>query len=342
MPDPKFFQKSPPMTLGALAEIGECALHDSQQADTLIHGVGPLTSTDPNTLSFLDNPKYLEAFRNSSVAACVVHADRVTDAPSKVALLLSPKPYRSFALIGQAFYPGSKVEAGIAPSAFVDPTAQVAPSCCIEPGAVIEANATVGEGTIIGPNTVVRKGVTIGSDCRIGPNASLEYCIIGDRVQIHAGARIGTRGFGFAMDARGHVELRQLGRVLVGNDVEIGANTTIDRGMGPDTIISDGVKIDNLVQIAHNVELGKGVVLAGQSGIAGSAVLEDFVVLAAKAGVSGHLTIGTGTQVGGLAGVTKSLPPGQKVVGIPAEPMRDWLAKNALLKRMLKMKNNPE
>ncbi len=222
------------------------------------------------------------------------------------------------------------------PSAVVAESAMLSEVVRLDSGVVIGDDVRIGAGTHISANTVVGNGVTIGSRGRIGANASVEYCDIGDDVQIHPGARIGTRGFGFAMDPRGHVELPQLGRVLIGNDVEIGANTTVDRGMGPDTVIGDGCKIDNLVQIAHNVRLGRNCVLAGQTGIAGSAVLEDFVICAAKVGIAGHLTIGTGTRIAAMSGITKSIPAGSTVAGVPAGDHKQWLRKNAILNKMVK------
>ncbi|WP_425404821.1 UDP-3-O-(3-hydroxymyristoyl)glucosamine N-acyltransferase [Hwanghaeella sp.] len=336
MADPRFFQRQGPFTLAALAELGEAELQAPDKAGMQIHDIGTLTEAGPDQVSFLDNRKYISAFTQTKAGACVVAPRDVELAPPGVNLLVSAAPYRSFALIVQAFYPVPKTVPGIHPNACVAESATLGEGVRVDAGAVIGDGATVGPRTHIGPNAVLGAGITLGADGRVGATATLECCDIGDRVQIHPGARIGTRGFGFAMDPRGHVELPQLGRVVVGNDVEIGANTTIDRGMGPDTVIGDGCKIDNLVQIGHNVRLGRNCVLAGQTGIAGSAVLEDFVVCAAKVGIAGHLTVGAGTRIAAMSGVTKSIPAGSTVAGVPAGQHKLWLRKNALLNRMVK------
>lgn len=336
MADPRFFQRHGPFALADLARIGEATLHNPDSAGKEILDIGTLAEAGPDQISFLDNRKYTAAFNQTQAGACVVAPRDVENAPARCSLLVSDAPYRSFALIVQAFYPLPATVPGIHPSSVVAESATLGEGVRIDPGAVVGEGVSVGARTHIGPNAVLGTGITIGVDGRVGANATLECCDIGDRAQIHPGARIGTRGFGFAMDPRGHVELPQLGRVVIGNDVEIGANTTVDRGMGPDTVIGDGTKIDNLVQIGHNVRLGRNCVLAGQSGIAGSAVLEDFVVCAAKVGIAGHLTIGAGTRIAAMSGVTKSVPAGSTLAGVPAGPHKAWLRKNALLNRMVK------
>ena len=205
---------------------------------------------------------------------------------------------------------------------------------------MIGAGVKLGDGVHVGANAVLTGNVTVGARTRIGPNASLEFCDIGADVQIHAGVRIGTRGFGLAMDPRGHVELPQLGRVVIGDHVEIGANSTVDRGMGPDTKIGAGTKIDNLVQIAHNVVIGKNCVLAAMTGVAGSAELEDFVIVGAQVGIAGHIKLGAGTQVAGKSGVAKSTERGARIAGIPAVAHRDWIKQNIILDRMTKKRKD--
>jgi UDP-3-O-[3-hydroxymyristoyl] glucosamine N-acyltransferase len=189
---------------------------------------------------------------------------------------------------------------------------------------VIQAGAKIGAGSKIGPKSVIGRGVTVGAGAQIGNCVSLECCDIGEGTLIHPGVRIGQRGFGFDMDKEGFIDVPQLGRVIIGKNVEIGANTTIDRGAGPDTIIGDGCKIDNLVQLGHNVELGNNCVLVAQSGVAGSSRLGDYVVLAAQVGVSGHLKIGTGAQIGAQAGVMRDVTAGAKLVGSPAVPVKEF------------------
>jgi UDP-3-O-[3-hydroxymyristoyl] glucosamine N-acyltransferase len=205
---------------------------------------------------------------------------------------------------------------------------------------VVEAGAEVGAYCRIGPNAVIGAGVVLGERCVIGAGASLSHCLVGARVTIYPGARIGQDGFGFAMDAEGHVRLPQLGRVVIEDDVEVGANSTIDRGAGPDTVIGRGAMIDNLVQIGHNVQVGRGAVIVAQAGVAGSTKLGDFAVLAAKAGVAGHLTIGAGAKIAANAGVMRDVDPGAEVVGAPAIPKRQFFRQQVMLARLAEGKGD--
>jgi UDP-3-O-[3-hydroxymyristoyl] glucosamine N-acyltransferase len=203
---------------------------------------------------------------------------------------------------------------------------------------VIGENVILGTCCHVGPNAVIDSAVTIGDATSIGANASLSHCDIGARVLLHPGVRIGQRGFGFAIDLAGHIKVPQLGRVLVGDDVEIGANSTVDRGSGPDTVIGDGTMIDNLVQIGHNVQIGKGCIIIAQSGIAGSTVLEDFAVAAAQSGIAGHLRIGTGAQIGAQSGIMRDVEPGARMLGSPAVPARQYFRQIAAFEKLTKKK----
>jgi UDP-3-O-[3-hydroxymyristoyl] glucosamine N-acyltransferase len=204
----------------------------------------------------------------------------------------------------------------------------------IDPGAVIGPRAEVGTGTVIGAGVVVGPKVHIGRDCAIGPNVSIMHALIGDRVIVHPGCRIGQDGFGYLMGAAGHVKIPQIGRVIIQDGVEIGANTTIDRGAMSDTVIGEGTKIDNLVQIAHNVQIGRHCVLASQTGISGSAVLEDHVMTGGQVGIADHLTIGAGAALGAKAGVMHDVPAGARWVGAPAKPVKQFFREVAALERL--------
>jgi len=211
--------------------------------------------------------------------------------------------------------------------------------CDIGPNAVIEQGVRLGRRCRVGANTVIAAGVEVGDDCRIGPNVTLSHCVIGSRVVLHPGVRIGQEGFGFASDPAGPVKVPQLGRVLIGNDVDIGANTTIDRGSGPDTVIGSGSMIDNLVQIGHNVILGRCCVLAGQVGISGSTRLDDFVMVGGQGGLAGHLHIGRGVRIAAKSGIMRDIPAGETVCGSPAVPLTEFMRQTAVLQRLARKKD---
>lgn len=339
MADPRFFDRAGPFTLAELAAFSGAEVAPGADADLLIHDVAPLDTAGAGQLSFLDNRKYVEAFSVSQAAACVVHPGLASRAPAGMALLLSRKPYRSYALCAQAFYPLPKASGVISPAAHIDPTAKLGEGVEISAGVVIEEGAAIGDRVRIAPNAVIGRNVEIGADTIIGACASLSHCFIGARVMIYPGARIGQDGFGFAMDLDRHVRVPQLGRVIVEDDVEVGANVTIDRGAGPDTVIGQGCMIDNLVQIGHNVTLGAGCVIVAQAGISGSTKFGHHAVLAAQSGVAGHLTIGAGARIAACTGVMRDVEPGAEVCGTPAMPKRQYFRQVAILARLARGKS---
>ena len=216
------------------------------------------------------------------------------------------------------------------------PLARLEAGVTVDPGAVIGPHAEIGSGTMVGASAVIGPHVRIGRDCAIGAHASLSHALVGNRVIIHPGARIGQDGFGFAMSARGHLKVPQVGRVIIQDDVEIGANSTVDRGANRDTIIGEGSKIDNLVQIGHNVRIGRHCVIVAQVGISGSTDIGDFAVIGGQAGITGHLTIGSGAQVAAQSGVMNNVPPGARWGGSPAKDIREWFKTIAGVERLLK------
>lgn len=339
MADPRFFDRAGPFTLADLAARSGATMAPGADPSLVLTDVAPLDQAGEGQLSFLDNRKYLDAFQASRAAACVVHPSLADKAPAGMALLLSAKPYRGYALCAQAFYPLASATGLISPAAHVDPTAVLGENVEVAAGVVIEAGAEVGPRTRIAANAVIGRNVRIGADSVIGACASLSHCLIGDRVVIYPGARIGQDGFGFAMDVTGHVRVPQMGRVIIEDDVEVGANSTIDRGAGPDTIIGRGTMIDNLVQIGHNVSLGSGCVIVAQSGISGSTKFDHHAVLAAQAGVAGHLSIGAGARIAAQSGVMRDVAPMTEVFGTPAQPKRQYFRQVAMMARLAKGKS---
>ena len=338
MADPRFISARGPYALAELAEAAEAELKTGADGSIRIVDIAPLDAAESNTISFLDNKRYIEAFTKCRAGACVVHPSLADRAPPGMALLLAEQPYQAFTRVVREFYPPPTVEPGIAPSAVIDPDATLGPGCRIDPGAVIGPRCEIGARCHIGANAVVGAGVVIGDDCIIGACASLSHCLVGERVMIYPGVRIGQEGFGFASGPQGHLRMPHVGRVIIHDDVEIGANTTIDRGSSRDTVIGPGCMIDNLVQIAHNVELGKGCVVVSQVGISGSTTLGDFVVCGGQVGFAGHLTIGYGVELAARAWVTRDLEPGRTYGGFPAVPAAQWKRQAAVLARLVKTK----
>src|SRR5205823_225171 len=226
---------------------------------------------------------------------------------------------------------GSK---GVAAGAIVHPAAQIENGVSIDPGVVIGPRAAIGAGTAIGATAAIGPDVQIGRDCSIGPGASIIHALIGDNVILHAGCRLGQDGFRYHMGAQGHIKVPQLGRVIVQDNVEIGAGTAIDRGASGDTVIGEGTKIDNLVQIGHNVSVGRNCIIVAQCGISGSVVLGDNVILGGQVGIADHLTIGEGAMIGAKSGVVSNVPAGEKWLGVPAWPGREFLRATAALRRL--------
>jgi len=340
MADPRFFKVEGPFTLGELALTAEASLSDEQAARRVVTDVAPLHIAGPEQLSFLDNKLYLEQFMASRAGACIVDPKHAGKAPRGMTLLLTETPYRAYALVAARFYPAAVAEGGIHPTAVVDPSADLGPNVVVGPYAVVGPRAEIGEGAVIGPQVVIEAGVVVGRGTRIGPGAYLSHCLVGADCTIHSGARLGNRGFGFTLDRDSYLDVPQLGRVVVEDRVEIGANSTIDRGAGPDTVIGAGTKIDNLIQIGHNVQIGRGCVLVAQSGVAGSSKLDDYVMVGAQGGISGHLTIGKGAQIAAQSGVMRDVPPNVAVCGAPAIPIKDFFRLAAIWQQQVKARKN--
>lgn len=336
MADPRFFQHANPFTLAQICEIADLDLIQSDLASQKITDVATLNDARKGHITFLDNVKYKSDLGTSRASACIMHPKMQDEAPEGIAILLSKTPYKAYALIAQAFYPMPLPKGRVSDHAHIESSAAVDESASVEAGAFIEEGAKISEGCYIGANAVIGRNVILGKNTKVGANATISHAMIGQNVNIYPGVCIGQDGFGFAIDLGGHVKVPQLGRVIIEDNVEVGANTTIDRGAGPDTVIGAGTWIDNQVQIAHNVKVGKGCVIIAQAGIAGSTELEDFVVVAAKAGVAGHLKIRQGARVGAMSGVMKNVGPGEDVLGIPAMPAKAFMKQVATLRKFMK------
>lgn len=335
MADQSFFTRLGPFSLADIAASCGAELQSGDSAH-MVHDVGALDQAGADQISFLDNIKYRDAFRASKAGACFVAPQMVEFAPAGMALLVSKNPYKAYALCAQKFYPESYPDARISPRAHIDPSASIGAGCVIDDGAVVQAGATIGDGSWIEANAVIGRNVTMGQKCRVGAGATVTHCVIGNAVRLYPGVRIGQDGFGFAIDPAGHVKVPQLGRVVIEDRVEIGANTCIDRGAGPDTVIGAGTWIDNLVQIGHNVKIGRGCVIVSQVGVSGSTVLEDYVVLAGQVGVAGHLRIGRGARIAAQSGLMRDVPAGEEQMGSPALPIKQYMRQIAMLNRLIK------
>lgn len=345
MPAPSFFPATRSLTVAEVIALTGARHVAGLRDEVVVTGVRPLDQAGRNDLSFMDNARYAELLTMTRAGVLVVSRKFVKQAPDSAVVLEAADPQRAYAaclsaITPSALRPTSMFDAtAISPGSMVHPTARLERGVVIDPGVVIGPRAEIGAGTLIGANTVIGPDVRIGRDCSIAAHVTIQCALIGNRVILHPGVRLGQDGFGFAMGPRGHVKVPQVGRVVIQDDVEIGANTTVDRGGLRDTIIGEGTKIDNLVQIAHNVLIGRNCVIVSQVGIAGSATLEDGVVLGGQVGVIGHVRIGAGTQIAATSNVATDVPAGVRWGGSPAKPMREWFREITLVNQMAHRKD---
>lgn len=334
--DPRFFQRTGPYDLATLAS---CADGEAAPDPRYFSAVAPLQTAQAQHVSFLDNKRYLPALRETKAGAVIVHPAMASAVPPGTAAIVTTQPYVGWARVCALFHPLPPTRPGIHASAVIGDGARIDPSAEIGALVVISDGAEIGPGCRIGAGSVIGPGVVLGANCRIAPHVSIECALIGQRVVIYPGARIGQDGFGFAVTPSGMLSVPQLGRVVIEDDVHIGANTTIDRGSAQDTVIGAGSRLDNLVQIAHNVRLGRMCVLAAQVGISGSTILDDFVMVGGQAGFVGHIHIGKGARIGGQAGIMSDVPAGASMVGSPATPGKEHFRQVATLRRLASRKN---
>ena len=323
MVDARFFAKAAPLRLREIASLTGATLAAGVDPEIRIDSVAPLDAATASDLSFLDNTKYIAQFAASKAGACFVRSKFAIHAPLGMALIITDQPYACYAKLAAHMYPD------------IRPVG-------VHPTAVMGANVQLGKDVAIGAYSVIGDGVVIGDGTHIAPHCTISHVMLGARCIIHSGVRIGQDGFGFAPTAKGLMKVPQLGRVVIGDDVEIGANTCIDRGAGPDTVIGNGTKIDNLVQIGHNVQIGNHAVIVAQVGISGSTVIGDGAMLGGQVGASGHIHIGAGAKVAAQSGIISDIPAGATYGGYPAQPVRDWHRQTIALSKLIKTQTTSE
>ncbi|MCX7352373.1 MAG: UDP-3-O-(3-hydroxymyristoyl)glucosamine N-acyltransferase [Proteobacteria bacterium] len=328
-----FFQKSPPILIEQLAKIIGA---ETNVSGILISDVGPLENLDQGILGCYHNTKYKASLAQAKSGFCILKEDDRHLLGEGVIGLFTPTPYRAFGKAALYFYAKPESTREISKLADIHPTAKIGKNCQIEAFTVIKAFAEIGDNTIIRSHCVIGEHVRIGNDSLLEHSVTITNTLAGDRFYVKPGACIGQPGFGFHMDEKGHFDIPQIGCVRIGNDVQIGSNTTIDRGSQHDTIIGNFCRIDNLVQIAHNVELGDGCVIVSQVGIAGSSKLGKFVIAAGQVGIAGHLTIGDGVKIAAQSGLMRDVAPGETISGSPAIPIREWHKQTIAIQRLSK------
>lgn len=347
MSDPLFLRYARGLTLEEIATLSGAARPVEPARARRIVNVAAIDRAGPGDLSFFDNKRFAAAAAASHAGACLTTAALAKILPKRVIALVVREPYRAFVaaarkLFPHALRPSSLYEAGEISGAHVHATARLEHNVSVDPGAVIGPRAEVGSGSVIGAGAVIGPDVRIGRDCAIGAGASVTNALIGDRVIVHPGCRIGQDGFGFVMSPTGHLKIPQVGRVIIQDDVEIGAGSTIDRGAIRDTVIGEGTKIDNLVQVGHNASIGRHCILVAQTGISGSSTLEDFVVLGARVGLNNNVMIGEGAQIAATSIVHGDVPPGARWGGTPAKPVKQWFREMMIVERLARAKSDGE
>lgn len=341
MAQPIFIEQPPASTLADIAALAKVHVVDASRASQPVRGLASLDEAGPMHLSFFDNLKYSAQLAATKAGACLVSERFEARVPAHVAVLRAAQPFREFVKIARELYSSALRpqswfgQTGIAPSAIIDSTARLEDGVIVDPLAIVGPDVEIGAGTIIGAGAVIGANVRIGRDCNVGARTTIQFALIGNNVLIHPGCSIGQDGFGFVFfGPDGHLKVPQAGRVLIQNDVEIGAGTTIDRGSLRDTVIGEGTKIDNQVQIGHNVTIGRHCLLAAQIGLAGSLTIGDNVALGAKVGINNHLHIGDGAQVSAMSGVKDDIPANERWGGIFAKPTKQWLREIIALERL--------
>ena len=335
MPDPRFFETLSPLSVSDLAaQIGG---EVERGGDRMIASVAPLSSADGGAIAFLGDRKFAAALATTQAGCVIVPAEAKDAAPSSAAVIASRTPQASWAKASLALHRPILLDKAISRDEAAEDDSVV-----LEPGAILGQGVRIGRGSRIGANSVIAPGVQIGRDCVIGANVSVAFALIGDRVKLYAGARIGEAGFGATGTAAGVIDIPQLGRVILQDGVTVGANSCIDRGAYDDTVIGENTKIDNLVMVGHNCVIGRNCLLVANTGISGSVTVGDNVIFGGKAGIGDHITIGEGARVAAGAGVLADVPAGETWSGYPARPIRQFLRETVWLAKQASSKKAPK
>lgn len=329
MPDPRFYRLAAPVSLEELARLGGASAPAGPDTGLRLRAPAPLDRAGPDNFSFCERPAGRAIA--TGAGACFVRPDDAQWLPQGVAALLCPAPRAAFSRAADRLVALREFDPDGPP---VSADAMVEPGAILEPGCRIGAGAEIGAGTRIGAGAAIGPGVAIGRDCRIGSNVVVRCALIGDRVRIGSGSVVGEAGFGVAAGPDGLIDVPQLGRVVIQDDVTLGALCAVDRAAFGETLIGLACKIDNLTQIAHNARLGRGVVVAAFGGISGSVEIGDFVQLGGRAGIADHLRVGAGARIAAGSGVLDNVPDGEVWAGYPAQPRREWVREAVALRRL--------
>lgn len=340
MADARFFRRSGPFALGEIAHHIGAALPEKASAQFAVHDVAALDTAKSGELSMFSDIEHRDSFINGNASVVVTTQNLSKHAANDTWLLVVKDPRLAFAKIGHLFYPADELHSGAHPSAQIDPSAAIGAGTQIGACAVIGRDVKIGARCNICSNAVIDDGVIMGDDCYIGANTSVSHALIGSRVRISTNVSIGGEGFGFVPGPTGLLRVAQLGRVILEDNVEIGGNCAVDRGTMGDTVIGAGTAIDNLVQIGHNVRIGRHCVIAGQAGVAGSAVIGDFVMIGGQVAVKDHVTVGSHARIAGRTGVMRDVAANESVAGLPAVPVREWHRQSVAIAKLGKRKED--
>jgi UDP-3-O-[3-hydroxymyristoyl] glucosamine N-acyltransferase len=342
MTEPSFFPEPKPMTVAEVATLTGATPAGEGGMGRVVRGIASLERAGPDDASYCEGRRFVGKLRETRAGVCFVKAGEAGSVPEGTVAMVSPDPHRSYTVLGRQLYPTALRPAPIvavgtvSAQAHIDPAARLEEGVTVDPFAVIAAGAEIGRDTMIGAGSVIGSGVRIGRGCVVSAGVTITHALLGDRVVIHPGVRIGQDGFGFIPGGRGHLKVPQTGRVIIQDDVEIGANSTVDRGSNRDTVLGEGTKVDNLVQIGHNVVIGRHCLIAGNVGISGSSTLGDFVMLGGGVGVRDNITIGSGAKIAGASAVGNDVPAGETWGGYPAIPVEKWQQERKAFVRLMR------